>query len=117
MRSLTEIKGDEALDLVADLLEPATEIFSDKEVAKAYNESAVKAISIAIKNHKESVKTIIALMNEEDPKTYQPSVADIPVTLYQIITDKELQNLFISQGQKASEGISGSVTGSSEEEE
>ena len=110
MRSLTEIKGDKALDLVADLLEPVTEIFSDEEVSKAYNVSILNAIKVAIKNHKKAVKTIVALMNEEDPNTYEPNVVEIPAMLYQVVTDKEIQRLFTSQGQNLNENTSGSVT-------
>lgn len=116
MRSLTEIKGDKALDLVADLLEPVTEIFSDAEVAKAYNVSILNAIKVAVKNHKKAVKTIVALMNEEDPETYEPNAVEIPATLYQVVTDREIQNLFTSQGQNSSENTSGSVTESTKEE-
>lgn len=115
MRSLTEIKGDDALDLFVDLLDPVTEIFSDKEVANIYNEKGtLEAIKVAIKNHKKAVKTIVALVNEEDPATYEPSVAVIPATLYQIVTDADLLSLFTSQGQKISKDTSGSVTENTE---
>ena len=115
LRSLTEIKGDEALDMVADLLDPATEIMSDKDVADAYKESMVKAISVAIKNHKKAVKKILALTEGEDPETYEPNVVIIPARLYQILTDPVLQDLFTLPNQRLEEATSGSVSESTED--
>ncbi len=115
LRSLTEIRGDEALDMVADLLEPATEIMSDKDVEIAYKTSMVKAISIAIKNHKKAVKTILALVEGEDPNTYEPSVAIIPARIYQILTDPVLQDLFTLPNQKSEEATFGSVSENTED--
>lgn len=116
LRSLTEIKGDEALDMVADLLDPATEIMTDDDVKDAYyNESKVKAISVAIKNHKKAVKTILALVEGEDPNTYEPNVVIIPARIYQIITDPVLQDLFTLPNQNLEEATSGSVSESTED--
>lgn len=118
MRSLTEIKGDDALDLIADMLEPATEIMSDKEVKTAYyTKNMASAVKVAIKNHKDAVKLILALLNEEDVSTYDASVADVVKSAMQIITDKALQDLFTLPNQKPEDDISGSASESSEGEE
>lgn len=118
MRSLTEIKGDDALELIADMLEPATEIMSDKEVKTAYyTKNMASAVKVAIKGHKDAVKLILALLSEEDVSTYSPSVADIVKGAMQILSDKALQDLFTLPNQKPDKDISGSVSESSKEEE
>lgn len=110
MKSLSEIKGDDALDLIADLMEPAGNIMADPEVRDAYyNSSRAAAISKAIKNHKKDVKTVLALMDGEDPKTYEPNVMTIPARLLEIMNDPELVSLFTSQGQNQSADTSGSA--------
>lgn len=118
MRSLTEIKGDDALDLVADILEPATEIMSDKKVKTAYHtKNMASAVKVAIKDHKDAVRLVLALLNEEDAKAYDPSVADIVKGALQILSDKALQDLFTFPNQKPEEDTFGSASESSEGEE
>ena len=47
MRKLSEIKGEEALDVLAEIIEPAAEIFTDENVKKALkSESRIKAAKI-----------------------------------------------------------------------
>lgn len=111
MRSLTEIKGDNALDLIADLLEPATEIMSDKSVKTAYETgNMASAVKVAIKGHKDAVKLILALLNEQDVDTYEPSVAEIVKGTLQILSDKALQDLFTLPNQNPVEDTSGSAS-------
>lgn len=118
MRSLAEIKGDDAFDLVADMLEPAAEIMSDKKVKTAYyTKNTASAVKVAIKGHKDAVRLILALLNEEDTKTYDPSVADIIKGAIEIFNDKALQDLFTLPDQKPEEDTSGSASESSKEEE
>lgn len=116
IKSLAEIKGDKALYLIADLIDPITEIMSDPAVAAAYRGtekepgSKAKAIKVAIKTHIKAVTTILALMDEEDPKTYQPSAMVIPVRLLQMLNDPDLNSLFTLPNQSSEENTSGSVS-------
>ena len=52
---LSEVKGEAALDLLADIIEPAAEIMSDpkvKDLISVKNKGAI--IKILIKDHKKS---------------------------------------------------------------
>jgi hypothetical protein len=51
---LSEYKGEQALDMLADLIEPAATIMADKEIANAVraNLPRIKIVKAAIKNHK-----------------------------------------------------------------
>lgn len=123
IKNLSDIKGDAALELIADLMDPVTEILSDPEVKAAYRGTkgnpgtSAKAVKVAIKNHKKSVKTILALMDEEDPATYEPTAMVIPVRLMQILDDPDLKVLFTSPDQNSEEDTSGSVSENSEDAE
>ena len=116
IKNLADVKGDAALDLVADLIDPVTEIMSDPVVAAAYRGtekepgSKAKAIKVAIKTHKKAITTILALMDEEDPKTYEPSAMVIPVRLLQILNDPDMNSLFTLPDQSSEENTSGSVS-------
>lgn len=107
---LSDYKGEEALDLIVELLDPITKIMSDKQVAEAYQKvSKLEAIKIAIKNHKTEVIEILAILDGEDPEEYEVNIFTLPVKILQILNDPELIKLFGSQGQTGGAKSSGSV--------
>ena len=108
---LSEYKGEEALDILADLLEPASELFGDKEFARVYRTgNALKATQYALKNHKKEVIRMLAIMEGENPDNYQPGLLTIPVRLLELLNDPDLVSLFTSQGQSKDKTSSGPVT-------
>lgn len=118
MQKLREIKGEKALDVLADLLEPVCDISTDSElVSELQSGSKVKGVQLMLKNHKKAVLTIFAILNEEDPATYEPNLIELPKTLLEAFNDPELVSLFISQGQSAEQTSSGSVTENTEASE
>lgn len=113
---LSDYKGEEALEVLANLIEPAAEIMADKEVAEAAKtKSKAKAISVAIKNHKKSVIEILAALEKADPNTYEVSLLTLPIKLAEILSDKELMSLFTFQGQTGGANSSGSASVITEE--
>ena len=114
---LSEIRGDAALDALAELIEPAAEIMSDPLVRKAFeNKATARAAAIAIKNHKRAVKTVLAVMDGEDPETYSPTMLTLPLKLIELANDPEVVSLFTSPGQSSDDLSSGSVTAIIEDE-
>lgn len=98
---LSEYRGDEALDILADIIEPVSEIFADKEVSELFKQKGVKLATVAkviIKKHKKAVKTFLAVLERKDPETYEPTVFELPIKLIEILNDKELISVFQSQG-------------------
>lgn len=111
MKRLSEIKGEAALDVLADIIEPASEIMADKEVAKAaQGDERAKAVAMALKNHKKAVITVMAILEGEDPDTYEPPLLKLPAMLLQLFNDPELIEVFYWQGQTQEENASGSAT-------
>lgn len=100
MRNLSELKGDEALDVLADIIEPIASICADEEVKKVFKDGGkiATAIKIMIKNHKPEVTTLLAVLEGEDPETYEPTVFELPIKLVQLFKDKELLSVFQSAG-------------------
>lgn len=96
---LSDIKGDEALDMLADLLEPIVELATDKEITGNMGKDNMKAVKIAIKNHKGAITTILAILNKENLKTYKPNLLELPAMLVDVFNDPELIRLFQSQVQ------------------
>ena len=98
---LSEIKGEAAIDVLVDILDPASEIIGDKEIELAVKNNATRMqiVKIALKNHKKAVIAILAALDGKKPEDYEVSVLTLPVKLLEVLNDPELVNLFSSQGQ------------------
>jgi hypothetical protein len=112
---LSEIKGDAALDALADLIEPAAEIMSDPQVKQLYDQGkSARAVAVAIKNHKDAVKTVLAVMDGEDPEKYNPSLLSLPLKLIELLNDPEVISLFRSPRQSSDDLSFGGATANTE---
>lgn len=101
---ISDFKGEEGIILLADILDPATEIMSDEKVMKlaqgVANESVpqLSFVSVLLKNHAKSILKILALLNKKDVETYNPSIVELTKEILEMLDDEELMNLFHSQG-------------------
>lgn len=112
---LSEYQDEAALDLLADLIEPAGEIMSDKEIGDVFKENRFKAIRLAIKNHKNAVMQILATMDGVPVDEYKCSVFSLPVKILELLNDPALIQLFTYQGQTGDANSSGSASENTEE--
>ena len=112
---LSEYHGEAALDVLADLIEPAGEIMSDKEIGDAFKENRFKAIGIAIRNHKKAVIQIMAAMDGVPVEEYKCNVFTLPVKILELLNDPALVQLFTYQGQTGDANSSGSASENTEE--
>ena len=107
---LSEYQGEAALDILADLIEPAGEIMSDKEIGEVFKKNRFKAIGLAIKNHKKAVMQIMAAMDGVPVEEYKCNVFSLPVKILEILNDPEMIQLFQYQGQTGDANSSGSAS-------
>ena len=112
---LSEYQGEAALDLLADLIEPAGEIMSDKEIGEVFKENRFKAIGQAIKKHKKAVMQILATMDGVPVDEYKCNVFSLPVKILELLNDPEMIQLFQYQGQTGDANSSGSASENTEE--
>ena len=114
---LVDYKGEDALELLADLIEPATEIFGDKEFSRLFKIKRIDAVKYALKKKRKEVITILAVLDREDPENYQPGLLTIPVRLLEILNDPDLVSLFTLQAQSVEKTSSGPVMENTEAKE
>lgn len=108
---LSEVKNEDALDMLADLLEPAARIFADKNIADALSGGQkFKAVRCAIKDHKKEVLEILAIMDGVPVEEYSCNVLTLPLRLIELLNEPVIEELFSSQEQKISAKHSTSVT-------
>lgn len=113
-----DVKGEEALDIFADMLDPLFTILNNSNVQKAYREKNIlSAVRIAMKECKKPVIELLAVIDGENPETYKPGVFTVPNRLVAILNNADFRNLFILQAQKTDTDTSGSVTANTEGEE
>lgn len=105
-------ENEKALDLFADLLEPAVEIIGDPNVAAILQDGGApaRAAKVAIKNHKNAVVEILARLDGCEPKDYKVNILLLPIKFMQLINKPEIQELFTLQAQKDDAASSGSAT-------
>lgn len=111
MRKLSEIQNEDALDVIAEIIDPVIEISQDEEIKKLTSKKdRLGAVQVAIKNHKKAVLKVLAILDGESPETYKVNIIQIPVKVMELLNDKDMQDFFQSQGLIPSDASSGSVT-------
>ena len=100
-KKLSEYKNEEAAAILADILDPAFEIFSDKEFKKAMKESKIAAAKFALKNHGQAVIDVLAIYEGIPREEYNINALGIVAKIFAILNDKDLMSAFISQEQTA----------------
>jgi hypothetical protein len=123
MKKLTEFKDDEAMDVLAGLIEPASHLFKNKEFVlnirgnkeKGIKPDRIKAIDIAINEHRKDVVKIMAVLNQTPVEDFHYDLFTLPKMLLDIFNDEELISFFHYRAEMNSEASSGSVTENTEE--
>jgi len=122
---LSEIKGVDAIDAIADMLDPITAIMADDEIRKLMSmtprPSTLTIATKIMKRKKKEILEILAVMHGENPETFNPSLLELPIMLVNLINEvqnnEELMSLFRSQHQMISNVSFGAVMGNTEETE
>lgn len=115
---LSDYKDEQALDVLADLIEPLSEILSDEKVRSlAQNGKRFAAISIAIKNHKRAVMSAMAALDGVPVESYHCNILTLPVKIIELLNDPDVDQLFTFAGQTEDATLSGSHTENTEAEE
>ena len=115
MRKLSEITGEDAMDVLADLIEPLSEFTADETFVSLIRRGKhIPAIQYALKTHKKALIRALAIIEGENPDEYKPSILKLPAMLLEVFNDPELIALFPSVEPVTS---SGSVTEITEGEE
>lgn len=113
---ISEYRNEDALDLLADIIDPVSEIITDpaiQQMVKANNR--IKIVSYVLKKHKEPILKVLARIEGVSVSEYDASIMKMTRDLLEILNDKELANFFYSQGQTMGSAPSGSATETTKE--
>ena len=97
MRKLSEIYGDEAVDVLAELLDPAFVIMSDEDFRAIFenNEPMINVARYIVKNYRKEAMHILKVLNGEEE--YNPSVIGLIKDVASLFEDEELVDFFDMQ--------------------
>ena len=117
--SLSKFENEDAIDLLAEIIEPASLILSDEEFSRKWTsgQPVILAVKYALKNHKKEVVQIISALHGENPETYRFNLLTLTADLILLLNDSYLKEVFTLQAQNETNENSGSVTVSTEEVE
>lgn len=110
MRKISDYKDEEALDLLADIIEPASNIFADDKVKNAFkgskDKSMIKVAKVIIENHKGDIMEILAKLDGKKREDFHCNVLTLPIAVLQILQDKELVDFFSYAVENAGKSVS-----------
>lgn len=109
---LSDIKGDEVMDMIADLIEPiaiiaedkeASELFAKKPIPNGMDESAYvinrirKSVPKLMKGHKKELIKILSIMNRCSVEEYESTMTlkKVIQDVGELLGDEEFIGLFI----------------------
>jgi hypothetical protein len=92
---LSEIKGSDALGAMGDILQYLGVIAQDSEVQRlAADSSELELISYILKNFKEEILTVLAILNNTPVEEYQPTFTELMKEVNSLIHDEDILSLF-----------------------
>ena len=115
---LSDFENEEALDLLAQIIEPASEIMSDQKIVGILKSGKPTLFVVAevLKNHKKSTIEIIAAIHKKKPEEVKFNVITVTRDILDILNDPQVQQVFTSQSQNLESTSSGSATESTGED-
>lgn len=116
---LSDFKGEEALDVLADIIEPLTTILTSERVQELAKQEAPTLSYVApILKQKKEIVAILARLDNKPVDEYMKTLnlVTLPKQILELINDPEVQSLFHSQTQTqtTSEASFGSAMGNIE---
>lgn len=123
MKKLSEFKDDEAMDVLAEILDPMVNMMQNKKFVLAFKgdkkndiePNRVEAIKIAITDNRADVVKIMAVLNETPVEEFHYNLLTLPQMMVEMFNDKELIDFFGYQSETDSEIPSGSAMENIEE--
>lgn len=117
---LSEYKNEEALELLADIMDPLSDIMTDENFKKLLSEektTKMGMIQYLLRNQSKPIIAILARMENTPVEEFQVNILSLTTKLLDVFNDKELVDFFKSQGQMVAGEPSGSATENTEETE
>lgn len=99
MAKLNELKDKEALDRLADMIEPVTMILTSPKVKAAAKKSKLHMVQTALKECSDDVMKFLALVEGVPIEEYHCTAASAIATLMSIVSNPDIEAVFTAAEQ------------------
>ena len=98
---LLQFENEDAIDILADIMEPVASILADKQFEQEYKQKkpTILLVKYILKNHKKEIVEIISTLHGETPETYKFNVITLTKDLLMLLNEPALKEVFTLQGQ------------------
>lgn len=97
---LSEYKNEDALELLADIIDPVTKVMQDPGMAKiARTGKKIQIVKYLLKNHAKSIIEVFARVENVPVEEYNGNIISMTKELLEILNDEEMVDFFTSQEQ------------------
>lgn len=111
MRKLSEIKNEDAVEVLASILDPVIQIATDKDISKIWEKgNRITLVEHICKNHPKEVVDILAVLEGVPREEYEVNLVQIPIRVLELFNDEDMLDFFQSQGLKIPGVSFGSAT-------
>ena len=93
---LSDYKNEDAVEVIADIIEPLSVVFTDEEIKKEKNR--MKAIAKALKKYKREVIQILARIDGVPVDEYECNAITLPIKVVEVLNEPDIQDFLISSG-------------------
>lgn len=98
-KKFSDLTNEKAGEMLGEMIEPASEIFSDTEFLESLKKSIAAGAATALKKHSKEVVDILAVYDGIPRKEYSINPFQILKKLMELLKESELMSAFISQEQ------------------
>lgn len=109
---LSDFKDEKALEVVADLIDPITEIVKSSENVEASKKGTLKFVQAAMRNTPKAVIEMMAILDDKKPENYHCTGVSVIKSAFDMFSDPDVMALFGLQGENRTS--SGSASESTE---
>ena len=108
---LSDYENEEAIEVLADVIEPAAYIMADPKITELFNSGKPKLLIVkhALREHKQEVIEVIAALHRKKPEELKFTIVSLVKDLLDLLNDPELLQVFTLQGQETDGEHSGAV--------
>lgn len=114
---LSEIKNEQALEVLAEIIEPISKIAGDETIKNELKNGTTlaKQAKYILKTYKSEVMDILAALECTPRNEYTCDLVSLPVKLLELLNDADLISAFTSAAASAVQTSSGSQSGTAAE--
>lgn len=113
---LSEIRKYDAVDTLADILEPVANILGSPETKENYEKATnrIQQVRALLKGHSKEWIQILARLDQVSEEEYDCDIFELPKRILEVLRNPMIQDFFKSQGLNMGVTFSGSATENTE---